>query len=129
MGAEDLSSSCPTSQEPAQTVPQIFQSAGAAIASRGTAQATPQHGIITGQSDPPRDPRSQSERRRRVVIQTPSPQDGTPQGQIPAPFTGRSFQLRSSSAEPQLPPGGYSLLESARIQIKREDQPITVKIT
>ena len=51
-GAEDLSSSCPTSQEPAQTVPQIFQSAGAALTTSGSAQATPQRGMAAGQSDP-----------------------------------------------------------------------------
>ena len=34
-GAEDLSSSCPTSQEPVQTVSQIFQSAGAALSMGG----------------------------------------------------------------------------------------------
>ena len=111
-GAEDLSSSCPTSQEPAQTVPQIFQSAGAALHMGGSAQATPQRGMAAGQVDPPRDPRSQSERRRRVSIQTPPQQGTTEEGQNPGLFTGRPFQLRSNSAEPQLPPGDYSLLES-----------------
>ena len=113
-GAKDLSSACPTSQEPAQTVSQIFQSAGAALSTGGPVQSTPLRGTATGQSDPPRDPRSQSERRGRVSIQTPPSQDDTPQGQIPAPFTGRAFQLRSNSAEPQLPPGDYSVLESRR---------------
>ena len=108
-GAEDLSSSCPTPQEPAQTVPQIFQSAGAALHTGGLAPNTPQPGVRATPSDPPQDPRSQSER-RRVVIRTP--QEDSPQGRIPAPFTGRAYQLRSSSAEPQLPPGENSLLES-----------------
>ena len=97
-GAEDLSSSCPTSQEPVQTVPQIFQAAGAALSSI--------------QGDPPRDPRSQSEHRRRVSIQTPPIQDEVPEGQIPVPFSGRPLQPRSMSAEPQLPLGEYSHLES-----------------
>ena len=74
-GAEDLSSSCPTSQEPAQTVPQMFQSAGAALSTSGSAYTTPQRGIVAGQSGPPRDPRSQSER-RRVMIQTPPQAEG-----------------------------------------------------
>ena len=106
-GAEDLSSSCPTSQEPAQTVPQVFQSAGAALSTSGSAHTTPQRGIVAGQSDPPRDPRSQSER-RRVSIQTPTQQNVTEGGQHPGMFTGRPFQLRSISAEPQLPPGDFS---------------------
>ena len=109
-GADDLSSSCPTSQEPAQTVPQIFQAAGAAL-SMGGVPATPLRGMTTSQGDPPRDPRSQSERRRRVSIQTPPSQDEAPVG-THAPFTGRAFQLRSTSAESHLPPGDYSLLES-----------------
>ena len=113
-GAEDLSSSCPTSQEPAQPVPQLFQAAGAALAMGGSIPATPLRGMTRDPTDPPRDPRSQSERRRRVSIQTPPSQDEPPQGQAPAHFTGRPFQLRSTSAEPQLPPGDYSLLESRR---------------
>ena len=70
-GAEDLSSSCPTSQEPAQSVSQIFQTAGAALPIGVPIQATPPRVMARDQADPPRDPRSQSERRRRVSIQTP----------------------------------------------------------
>ena len=85
-GPEDLSSSCPTSQEPAQTVPQMFQSSGAALQAGGSAYPSPHCGIVAGQTDPPRDPRSQSE--RRVSIQTP-PQETTAEGgQRPGMFTG-----------------------------------------
>ena len=63
-GDEDLTSSCPTSQEPALSVPYLFQTAGANLPLGGSPQATPPHSTITDQSGPPRDPRSQSERRR-----------------------------------------------------------------
>ena len=117
-GAEDLSSSCPTSQEPAQSVPQMFQAAGAALYTEPM-QVTPQRGMTRDQTDPPRDPRSQSERRRRVSIQSPPSRDDPPEGQVPvgqisAPFSGRPFQLRSTSAEPQLPQGEYPSLELRR---------------
>ena len=112
-GAEDLSSSCPTSQEPVQTVPQLFQSAGAALHASGSVYPSPQRGIVAGQSGPPRDPRSQSE--RRVIIETPPQGNTAEESQHPEMFTGRPFQLRPSSVEPpQLPPGDYSLLESRR---------------
>ena len=109
-GPEDLSSSCPTSQEPIQSVPHLFQMAGATLPMGGSPQAIPPRGITTDQSGPPRDPRSQSERRRRVSIQTPPAPDDPPEAQIPVPFGGRPFLRRSASAEPQ--PGDYSVLES-----------------
>ena len=68
---EELTSSCPTSQEPVVSVPSLFQTAGANLPLGGTPQVNPPPTIIAGQSGPPRDPRSQSERRRRVSIQTP----------------------------------------------------------
>ena len=111
-GPEDRSSSCPTSQEPVQSVPHLFQMAGAALSMIGSPQAIPPRGITTDQSGSPRDPRSQSERRRRVSIQTPPAPDDPPEAQIPVPFGGRPFLPRSASAEPQLPPGDYSVLES-----------------
>ena len=111
-GAEDLSSSCLTSQEPAQTVPQIVQSAGAGLPNTGMANPSPQRGIAIAQSGPPRDPRSQSER-RRVVIETPQ-ENTIGESQQPGMFAGRPFQLRSNSAEPQLPSGDYEILESSQ---------------
>ena len=90
-GAEDLSSSCPTSQEPVQSVPQIFQAAGAALSMGGSVQTTPPRGMVTDQVDPPSDPRSQSERRRRVSTQTPPTQDEVPEGQIPVPFASMTI--------------------------------------
>ena len=111
-GAEDLSSSCPTSQEPTQSVPHLFQMAGATLPMGGPPQAIPPHDNTTDQSGPPRDPRSQSERRRRVSIQTPPALDNPSEAQIPVPFAGRPLLPRSASAEPQLPQGDYSVLES-----------------
>ena len=110
-GVEDLSSSCPTSQEPAVSVPFLFQNAGANLPLGGSPQATPPQSNIAIQSGPPRDPRSQSER-RRVSIQTPPPTDGVPEEQIPVPFAGRPMLPRSTSAEPQAPPGDHSVLQS-----------------
>ena len=49
-GAEDLTSSCPTSQEPAQPVPQLFQAAGEALSIGGSIQATPPRGIAMDQT-------------------------------------------------------------------------------
>ena len=110
-GVEDLSSSCPTSQEPAVSVPFLFQTAGANLPLGGSPQATPPQSNIASQSGPPRDPRSQSER-RRVSIQTPPTPDGVPEGQIPVPFGGRPLLPRSTSAEPQAPSGDYSVLQT-----------------
>ena len=42
-GDEDLTSSCPTSQEPALSVPYLFQTAGANLPLGGSPQATPPH--------------------------------------------------------------------------------------
>ena len=113
-GVEELSSSCPTSQEPVQSVPYLFQTAGTTLSVGGWPQAPPPRGITTDQPGPPRDPRSQSVRRRRVSIQTPPATDDPPEAQIPVPFAGRPLPPRSASAEPQLPPGDYSVLESRR---------------
>ena len=110
-GVEDLSSSCPTSQEPAVSVPFLLQTAGANLPLGGSPQATPPQSNIASQSGPPRDPRSQSER-RRVSIQTPPPTDGVPEAQRPVPFAGRPLLPRSTSAEPQAPSGDYSVLPS-----------------
>ena len=77
-GPDELSSSCPTSQEPSQpmSVPQLFQAAGDAIQGSGSVHsAHPYYRAPQGRSDPPRDPRSQS--KRRVVIQYP-PSSETP---------------------------------------------------
>ena len=109
-GAEDLSSSCPTSQEPAPSVPYLFQMAGATLPMGGSPQPIPPSDNTTDQSGPPRDPRSQSERRRRVSIQTPPALDNPSEAQIPVPFGGRPFLPRSASAEPQRPQGDYSAL-------------------
>ena len=111
-GDEDLTSSCPTSQEPAVSVPFLFQTAGANLPLGGSPQATPPPSTIAGQSGPPRDPRSQSERRRRVSIQTPPTPDEVPVGQIPAPFAGRPLLPRSTSAEPHAPSGDYTVLQT-----------------
>ena len=128
-GAEDLSSSCPTSQEPVQTVPQIFQAAGAALSMGGSMQATPLRGMAGDQADPPRDPRSQSERRRRVSIQTPPSQDDVPEGQIPVPFSGRAFQLsqpvRGHNSRKEI----IHSWNHARIHINKEGQPTMVGST
>ena len=91
---EDLTSSCPTSQEPVVSVPFLFQTAGANLPLGGSPQATPPPSTIAGQTGPPRDPRSQSERRRRVSIQTPPTPDEVPLGQIPVPFAGRPLPPR-----------------------------------
>ena len=88
-GVEDLSSSCPTSQEPAVSVPYLFQTAGANLPLGGSPQASPPQSTIAGQSGPPRDPRSQSER-RRVSIQTPPTPDGVPEGQDTCTFRGKT---------------------------------------
>ena len=53
-GDEDLTSSCPTSQEPAVSVPYLFQMAGANLPLGGSPQATPPPSTIAGQSGPPR---------------------------------------------------------------------------
>ena len=110
-GDEDLTSSCPTSQEPAVSVPSLFQNAGANLPLGGSPQATPPQSNLANQSGPPRDPRAQSER-RRVSIQTPPTPDGVPVGQIRVPFAGRPPPLRSTSAEPQAQSGDYSVLQS-----------------
>ena len=99
-GAEDLSSSCPTSQKPAQPVPQIFQAAGAALSMGGSIPATPLRGMTRDPTDPPRDPRSQSERRRRVSIQTPPSRDEPPEGQIPAPFHRKTIPAQINNCGP-----------------------------
>ena len=83
-------------------------------------------GMVTDQADPPRDPRSQSERRRRVSIQTPPTQDEVPEGQILVPFAGRPFfpdQLaRSHSSQPVI----IQSWSHARIHINKEGQPTMV---
>ena len=99
---EDLTSSCPTSQEPVLSVPSLFQTAGANLPLGGMPRPIPPPTSIAGQSGPPRDPRSQSER-RRVSIQTPPNPDEIPLGQIPVPFAGRQLSSRSISAEPKAP--------------------------
>ena len=110
---EELTSSCPTSQEPVVSVPSLFQTAGANLPLGGSPQATPPPTIMAGQLDPPRDPRSQSERRRRVSIQTPPNPDEIPLGQIPVPFVeGRQLSSRSISAEPKASPADYSVVRS-----------------
>ena len=111
-GDEDLTSSCPTSQEPVVSVPSLFQTAGANLPLGGLPQATPPPTSMAGQSGPPRDPRSQSERRRRVSIQAPPNPDEVPLGQIPVPFAGRQLSSRSISAEPKAPSADYSVLQS-----------------
>ena len=111
-GDEDLTSSCPTSQEPVVSVPSLFQTAGANLPLGGLPQVTPPPTIVAGQPGPPRDPRSQSERRRRVSIQTPPTPDEVPLGQIPVPFAGRQLPPRSTSAEPTAPSADYSVLQS-----------------
>ena len=109
---EELTSSCPTSQEPVVSVPSLFQTAGANLPLGGLPQVTPPPTSIAGQQGPPRDPRSQSERRRRVSIQTPPNPDEVPLGQIPVPFEGRQLSSRSISAEPKAPSTDYSVVQS-----------------
>ena len=124
-GAEDLSSSCPTSQEPIQSVPHLFQMAGATLPMGGSPQTIPPRGNTTDQSGPPRDPRSQSERRRRVSIQTPPAPDDPPEAQILVPFAGRHFfpgqPARSHSSRQET----IRSWNHARIHINKEDQPTT----
>ena len=71
-GADELSSSCPTAQEPSHpvTIPQVFQTAGAAMQLSGSMYPSQVQRRAQNATDPPRDPRAQSE--RRVNIQTPS---------------------------------------------------------
>ena len=109
---EELTSSCSTSQEPVVSVPSLFQTAGANLPLGGTPQVTPPPTIMAGQSGPPRDPRSQSERRRRVSIQAPPNPDDIPLGHIPVPFEGRQLSSRSISAEPNAPPADHSVVQS-----------------
>ena len=108
---EELTSSCPTSQEPVVSVPSLFQTAGANLPLGGVLQSNPPPISTAGQSGPPRDPRSQSER-RRVSIQTPPNPDEIPLGQIPVPFAGRQLSSRSISAEPTAPSADPSILQS-----------------
>ena len=79
---------------------------------RQLGQTIPPPSTIVGQPGPPGDPRSQSERRRRVSIQTPPTADEVPLGQIPVPFAGRQLPPRSTSAEPKAPSVDYSVLQS-----------------
>ena len=82
---------------------------------------------MAGQPGPPRDPRSQSERRRRVSIQTPPNPDEIPLGQIPVPFEGRQLSSRSISAEPKAPSADYPRsCNHDRTHINRVDLPTTV---
>ena len=110
-GDEELTSSGPTSQEPVVSVPSLFQTAGANLPLGGLPQPNPPPTSMAGQSGPPRDPRSQSER-RRVSIQTPPNPDEIPLGQIPVPFAGRQLSSRSISAEPGAPSADSPILQS-----------------
>ena len=93
------------------SVPSLFQTAGANLPLGGLPQPNPPPTIMAGRPDPPRDPRSQSER-RRVSIQTPPNPDEVPLGQIPVPFAGRQLSSRSISAEPKAPSADYPVLQS-----------------
>ena len=108
---EELTSSVPTSQEPVLSVPSLFQTAGANLPLGGSPQPNPPPTTMARQSGPPRDPRSQSER-RRVSIQAPPTSDEIPLGQIPVPFVGRQLSSRSISAEPKAPSADSPILQS-----------------
>ena len=106
-GAEDLSSSCPTSQEPAQTVPQIFQSAGALQPMGGPAQVysttwdrVQVSRILQGIHD-----RKVSEEGewlyKHLHHKMIQPKEANILHHL---FTGRPFSLDQIVREPQLPP-------------------------
>ena len=96
-GADDLSSSCPTSQEPTHTVsvPQVFQTAEAALQFSGSMYPSHPYRPGQGQVD---DPRSHSE--RRVSIQTPSQDDQSPSADHSGTLTDRQLLARSLSQGP-----------------------------